>query len=178
VLTVSGFYLGVADVLNFNGSAETDGRFAVEGGAAADVLRGGAMNDRITGGDGNDKLYGNDGVDILTGGLGADVLYGGLGDDRFVLTDIADSTVAASDTIADWNVGDRINLSAIDANTGVAGDQAFTFIGSAAFSAAGQLQVTSGAVTFVRGDIDGDGAADFAIKLSGPQTLAAGSFIL
>lgn len=177
VLTVSGVYLGAADVLNFNGAAEADGRFILDGGAAADVLRGGAMIDKITGGAGNDKLYGNAGIDTLTGGLGADVLYGGLGNDRFVFTDIADSTVAAFDTIADWNAGDRIDLSAIDANTGVASDQAFAFIGSAAFSAAGQLQVTTGANTFLKGDIDGDGAADFTIKLSGAQTLTAGSFI-
>ena len=178
MLSVDGFYLGAADVFNFNGSAETDGRFTLRGGAAADVLRGGAMNDQLTGGDGNDRLYGNAGIDTLTGGLGADLLYGGAGNDKFMYGDIAESTVAAFDTIADWNAGDRINLSAIDANTNVAGDQAFTFIGSAAFSGAGQLQVTTGANTFVKGDIDGDGAADFSIRLSGSQSLAATSFVL
>jgi Ca2+-binding RTX toxin-like protein len=178
MLTVSGSYLGATDVISFDGSAETDGRFTLVGGGAADILRGGAMNDQITGGAGNDKLYGNNGIDTLTGGLGADVLYGGLGNDKFVLDDSADSTVAAYDTIADWNAGDKINLSAIDAVAGVAGDQAFTFIGAASFFAAGQLRVVTGANTFVTGDMNGDGAADFQIKLTGSQTLTAGSFVL
>ena len=45
------------------------------------------------------------------------------------------------------------------------GDQAFDFIGSADFTAAGQLRFSGG---MVRGDVDGDGQADFAIQI-GPQ---------
>ena len=178
LLKVDGHFLGASDVVNFNGSAEADGRFVVLGGAAADVLRGGALNDQLVGGDGNDKLYGNDGNDTLTGGLGHDDLYGGAGNDRFVFGDIANSTVATFDMIRDWNAGDKINLSAIDANSTLAGDQAFAFIGSAAFSGAGQLRMTTSTNTTVTGDIDGDGAADFKIVLTGAQTLGSGSFIL
>lgn len=187
-LTLYGSDLTPADVVRFDGSAETDGRFILHGGAGGDTMRGGAMDDKLTGGAGADtliggagidKLYGGSGADILTGGLGRDYLYGGEGNDRFVFTDIAESTVADADSVRDWNTGDRIDVSGIDANSGVAGDQAFAFIGSAAFSAAGQLQVTTIASdTVVRGDIDGDGAADFSIKLTGAPSLGAQSFIL
>jgi Ca2+-binding RTX toxin-like protein len=177
-LTVDGHFLGAGDVVNFNGTAESDGRFLVMGGSASDVLRGGAMKDQLAGGDGDDRLYGNDGDDILTGGLGKDLLYGGDGNDRFVLNDVAETTVAAFDRIYDWNAGDRISLSAIDANTTMAGNQAFAFIGAAAFSGAGQLRATISANTTVTGDIDGDGTADFKIVLTGAHTLNASSFIL
>src|SRR5262249_32260052 len=113
LLTVDGHFLGAADVVTFDGSAETHGRFVMTSGAAADTLRGGAGNDQLTGGAGNDSLYGNAGVDRLTGGLGADSLYGGAGNDRFIYTDPADSTLAAFDWINDWNAGDSIDLSAI-----------------------------------------------------------------
>jgi Ca2+-binding RTX toxin-like protein len=180
LLTVDGHFLGAPDVINFDGSAESNGRFSFLGGSAADILRGGAKNDLFAGGDGNDKLYGNNGIDTLTGGLGADDLYGGNANDKFVFTDIAQTTVADSDTVKDWNAGDKIDLSAIDANSGMAGDQAFTLIGAAAFSGvAGQLQVTAGAVnTFVSGDIDGNGAADFMITVAGTPALGAGAFVL
>jgi hypothetical protein len=180
ILTVDGSELGAADVLRVNGAAETNGRLFLTGGAGTDALRGGAMADRLGGGEGSDKLVGGAGGDILTGGLGHDNPYGGEGGDRFIFTDIAESTVAGADWIRDWGAGDRIDLSAIDANTGVADDQAFTFIGAGPFTAAGQLQAinTASLNTIIRGDIDGDGGADFTIKLTGIQSLSDGSFIL
>ncbi|MCW5734877.1 MAG: family 16 glycosylhydrolase [Enhydrobacter sp.] len=161
-LTVDGHLLGSADFLKFDGSAELDGRFDLIGGAGDDVLRGGAQSDR------------------LTGGLGQDDLFGGLGNDRFVFGDAAESTVAAADWIRDWNAGDRIDLSAIDADSGVAGEQAFIYISAAAFSGtAGELQVTNnGTDTVVRADLDGNGSADFAVKLTGMHALGKGSFVL
>ena len=39
-------------------------------------------------------------------------------------------------------VVDIIDLSALDANAGIGGNQAFSFIGTAAFSGAGQLRYT------------------------------------
>lgn len=62
----------------------------------------------------------------------------------------------------------------------MAGDQAFSFIGAAAFGGvAGQLRFsTGGGSTVVRGDVDGDGAADFAITLSGPINLQQADFLL
>jgi Ca2+-binding RTX toxin-like protein len=76
--------------LTWNGAAETDGKFAITGGAGNDsilggagddTLYGGAGNDTISGADGNDLLYGDDGNDTLYGGNGNDTLYGGDGND-------------------------------------------------------------------------------------------------
>lgn len=60
------------------------------------------------------------------------------------------------------------------------GNQAFSFIAAQTFTgAAGELRSWSNATTtFVAGDVDGDGAADFAIVLNGVVTLAATDFAL
>jgi len=87
-----------------------------------------------------------------------------------------------SDLITDFSraQGDKIQLSGIDADTTVAGNQAFHWIAKAAFSGdAGELRyAVSGSKTVVYGDDDGDRVADFHIDLSGKLTLAAGDFIL
>ncbi|WP_221939022.1 hypothetical protein, partial [Mycobacterium sp. KBS0706] len=69
----------------------------------------------------------------------------------------------------------------IDANTGVAGDQAFTFIGAGLFTGvAGQLRAanTSPGVTTIAGDVNGDGVSDFHIQLTGNLALVAADFVL
>ncbi len=69
--------------------------------------------------------------------------------------------------------GDRIDSSGIDAKSAVAGDQAFSFIGTAAFSGvAGQLHaVASGTSTLIQGDVNGDKVADFEILVQDGTTL-------
>jgi Ca2+-binding RTX toxin-like protein len=117
----------------------------------------------------------------LTGGLGADVHYGGAGDDVFVFsaTDESHSGPGTRDRIADFSVGDTIDLSQIDANSTLAGDQAFSFIGTAAFSAAGQARYwTDGTNTVLLLDIDGDGAADGNIALTNIDTLTVSDLLL
>ncbi len=84
----------------------------------------------------------------------------------------AESVVGANaDLITDFShaQGDRIDLSAIDANTGVAGNQAFSFIGTGLYTGvAGQLRyAAAGGVTTIAGDVNGDGASDFHIQLTG-----------
>lgn len=96
----------------------------------------------------------------------------------FVFFKINESAPGAGrDVITDFEAGiDTIRLAGIDANILLNGDQAFAFIGSAAFSqTAGELRYANG---FVRGDVDGDGAADFVIELSGAPVLTAGDFVL
>ena len=69
----------------------------------------------------------------------------------------------------------------IDANTALAGDQAFSFIGSGLYTHhAGELRaaVTSPGVTTIAGDINGDGVSDFHIRLTGTIALVAADFIL
>ncbi len=70
---------------------------------------------------------------------------------------------------------DHIDLAGIDANTQATGDQAFGFIGSAAFSGvAGQLRY---AAHSLEGDINGDGVADFRIHVN-VASLQHGDLIL
>jgi hypothetical protein len=57
-----------------------------------------------------------------------------------------------------------IDVSTIDANVLVAGNQAFTFIGSVAFSAAGQLRYSGG---LLQGSTDADAAAELQVQLTG-----------
>ena len=91
------------------------------------------------------------------------------------------ATLATADRIRDYSQaqGDRIQLDGIDAIAGGA-DDAFSFIGSGAFTGvAGQLRaVVSSGNTFVSGDVNGDGVADFLIRIDGVHTLVAGDFIL
>ena len=89
---------------------------------------------------------------------------------------------ANADVILDFShaQGDRIDLSGIDANSGVAGDQAFSFIGSGAFTGvAGQLHYSvAGGVTSITGDVNGDKVSDFQINLTGAIGLVAADFVL
>jgi len=142
-------------------------------------------NDNITTGDGRDLLSGGGaadtliagaGADTLIGGGGNDALNGGAGADLFVYEAVSDS----GDVITGYQAGvDRIDLSAIDARSASAADNAFSFIGSAAFSGPGQLRaVQSGGNTFVEGDVNADGVADFSIQLAGLHTLTGADFVL
>ena len=125
----------------------------------------------LFGGAGNDTLTAGDGADLLIGGGLADTLAGGAGVDTFRYDAAADSALATPDLIVDFVTGtDKIDLSRIDANTIAGGNQAFTWIGSSAFSgtgtgSAGQLRVyqDGGGSWHVEGDTNGDGVADFAI---------------
>lgn len=137
---------------------------------------------RGTGNDLANAITGGAGPDTLSGGGGADTLTGGTGADLFVLSDATQSAPAAPDTIADFSAvgGDRIDLSGMDANSTTAADDAFTFLGAAAFSnIAGQLRIQAvGADLQLQGDINGDGAADFTIILTAVTTLAVTDIVL
>lgn len=154
------------------------------GGTGHDKLQGGAGHDKLYGGTGNDVLEGGSGNDRLAGGAGADLLSGGAGKDVFIFAAVTDSTVKTSgrDTILDFNgkAGDRIDLSGIDANGKAGGNQAFSFIGADEFSGkAGELRFEKAASdTFIYGDVDGDGNADFAIQVAGSTTFLKDYFIL
>jgi Ca2+-binding RTX toxin-like protein len=181
--TVTAASLQANETLIFNGRAEKDGAFNVHGGAGADTIVGGAKTDYLIGNAGDDKLFGMDGNDTLVGNAGADQLRGGFGNDIFRFLSTSDSTAEATDRILDFQSGDKIDLSAIDANSGMDGDQAFTFIGTGAFTGAGQVRATFDANTnlwSVQGDIDGDGNADFLIHVTsvGNQPIVTTDFVL
>jgi serralysin len=163
-----------------------------EGGANNDVLRGNSGIDRLFGQDdndtlggdaGNDILDGGNGKDSLTGNAGADNLTGGPSADRFIFLKTADSrTAGGRDTIEDFSraQGDRIVLSAIDANTTLGGNQSFKFIGTAAFSgAAGELRYQkNGGNSNIFADTNGDGVADMHIISEVAQSFVKGDFVL
>jgi Ca2+-binding RTX toxin-like protein len=164
-LTVSGTFLGSGETMVVDGSLETDGNYRFFAGKADDVLKGGANND------------------LLLGNLGSDLLTGGGGADTFRYDTTADSTATSLDHILDFRPGtDKIELTRTDANTLVAGNQAFTWIGSNAFSGtAGELRAfQQGGEWIVQGDANGDSVADLviALTLQGPTPLSANDFFL
>ena len=98
--------------------------------------------------------------------------------DTFVFDSLLDSPASLHDIISGFTSGsDKIDLSAIDASTGGGANDAFVFIGSADFSAAGQLRFDAATHT-LQGDLDGNGAADLVIELAGVSSIVAGDIVL
>jgi Ca2+-binding RTX toxin-like protein len=155
-----GVSIDLAQLLAQWGDAEHDTLNSIEnvtGTASGDVLIGSAGSNRLAGGGHNDWL---------TGGGGADDLLGGIGTDTFIYTALTDSSLTATDRILDFSSTevDQINLSQIDASNQLDGDQAFVFVGDAAFShAAGELRFDD---HLLQGDVNGDGLADFQINVN------------
>lgn len=160
------------------------------GTAGADVIRGTARGDAMSGAGGTDLILGNrgddilrgaDGADTLNGGAGADVLSGGRGADTFDFNKVSAGPPEAVDILrgadgatafegAGAATGDMIDLSDIDANAGASGNQAFILGGAGA----GHLSlVDSGGDTFVRGNVDGDGAFEFQLRIEDGAVLAS-----
>jgi Ca2+-binding RTX toxin-like protein len=165
------------------------GNDRVDGGDVADTIRGDEGDDTLLGGNGNDSLLGGSGNDTLTGGTGNDLLEGGAGFDRLEGNAGSDTfrwrpgdlDGGAIDTILDFNARqDVIDLSMLDANSRTAGNEAFRFIGSNAFrGVAGELRVeTSGGMTKILGDVNGDRIADFTLEIVGLHDFTNGSLVL
>lgn len=169
---------GVVVNLALGGAIETAGGLSIDLFVSIENAAGSFFSDLLIGSAAANILIGDLGDDVLIGGGGADSLSGGEGADRFVFQ----GGEAGVDVIADFDgaAGDRIDLSAIDANQGTKRDNAFIYVGDAAFSGrAGELRsVADGDNWLVSGDRDGNGAADFSILVASPAPLAAGDFIL
>ncbi len=133
----------------------------------------------------NNVLTGNTGANILIGGLGKDTLTGGSGADKFKFNAEADTGAASTrDIIVDFSSsqGDKVDLSAIDADTAFAGNNAFvaptvggTFSGI--FANPGELYFDQ-AAHILYGNNDADSAADFSIQVTGVNNLTAGDLVL
>lgn len=176
----------VVSLIRWNGE-DVSGVFQNTGGGGKDKLigienvTGSAHADTLTGFSDNNVLKGGAGNDKLVGGLGADSLFGGSGADTFSYASLEETPVAAigRDSIFDFSSaeGDRIDLKKIDAISGD-GDNAFKLV-TAFTKAAGQLTVKlDGDHYVVQGDVNGDGAADFAINVFSSKALTAGDFVL
>ncbi len=181
-------------LLGFGGNDTVDGWFGndtVDGGGGNDLVYGGPGNDLVRGGPGNDTVVGGAGVDTVSGGLGRDVLIGGASGDRFIFAGIVESPVGAGSDVlqagaggaafdgAGAAAGDRIDVSAIDANFTLAGNQTFIFGGTGK----GHIWcVNAGATTVVLANLDNDAAAEFQINIADGGVLAgaykAADFIL
>jgi serralysin len=163
------------DVLKGGGGDDTviggKGNDSLDGGSGNDVLDGGKGSDMLIGGAGNDTMNGGKGADIMNGGLGVDTMNGGKGADSFIYSSIFDSGTAAGtrDVVSAFeaNGKDRFDFSAIDANTATVADDAFAFIGAAAFTAAGQIRATeAGGVWTLELNVDAALGADMAIDVT------------
>ena len=172
-----GTMLSGNDLANFLVGNYTDD--IIDVGAGSDSAAGGSGDDTLLGGTGNDTLLGEFGIDSLEGGLGRDILIGGASADLFVFVALTDSAGANRDLIKDFEDGlDRIDLRRLDAGA-TPGDQAFTFIGDQAFSAAGQVRVTTTATTTrIEVSLDEDTDTEMLILLNGIHALTAADFIL
>jgi Ca2+-binding RTX toxin-like protein len=151
-------------------------------GALALNLTGTAGANVLTGNAGANAIIGNGGGDIFTGLGGLDTMTGGAGADLFRFLAPADSAVGAGrDVIQGFNgaEGDRIDLSAIDANDLLALDQGFTWRGTSAFTGGrGELRYdVAGPDVIVKGTISGAAVA-FEIRVAGLGVLGAGDFKL
>lgn len=160
------------------------GRDRLDGGDGDDVLNGGlgsGPSDTLLGGAGNDRVFGSGGDDVIDGGFGADDLRGSSGADRFVFDEGHSGTGGLGrDTLvsASYADGDRVDLRSIDANTALAGDQAFTFMGStkdgATFTGAGQvlIQAYNTAGVLIQGPGSNVATAYYVIALNTGGSLA------
>ncbi len=165
-----------------------DGSDVIEGGLGIDTIDyaqittnltvdlTGSVGTAVTGSEhdtlaGIENVRGGLGHDTFIAGNGANVFEGGAGFDTFVFKTAA---AANGDTINGFQTGDKIKLSFMDANTGLAGDQAFQLLSSGEFTAAGQLKMhVSGSDTILEGNVGGDNAADFSITIAGRTDITA-----
>ncbi len=151
------------------------------GGSGKDIILGNKSKNSLLGGIGNDILNGLAGNDSILGGLGKDNLTGGLGKDTFIFNsknEIGKGAIRELITDFTHKQKDKIDLRGIDANSKLAGNQAFTYLASNAFDGeAGELRFVN---HILSGDINGDQVADFAmtINLVGSTNLINPDFIL
>jgi len=174
-----------ADIANFHTTLldTSVGQRITPHGAVSQVLAGGRGDDVITGGNGNDTLDGGAGNDVLAGNGGNDVLFGRAGADVFNFDKTYLQPTGGIDTIADFSSaqGDKIKVHSMDANPMTTVDDDFKWIGAQAFHhVVGELHyVVEGSNSLlVQGDINGDGIADFSIKVLGVTSLNSTDFFL
>ena len=169
------------------------------GGGGGDWIVGRGGDDWMWGQDGSDALYGDGSMDFINGGEGADYIHGGLngifgdalnggaGADTFAWSSLAEADfdlanlACSTDNIGDFHrsEGDVIDLSAIDADQTLSGNQAFSFIGTAPFTAPGQISFfTDGSDTYIQLNTDGSDDVDGMIRVVGVHTPNASWFIL
>ena len=145
---------------------------------------GNTLANTLSGNTGANTLNGGTGSDTLYGGLGADVLYGGADSvmDTFRFAAVAESTQANRDKVYDFTSGiDKIDLSGIDANSNVKGDQAFVNTGTIGTSAKSYSLWSEkvGSNLVIYGDTDGNAATiEFQVQIMGVTKVVLSDFVL
>lgn len=168
------------DYLRLQGSEDIH----ATGADGSDNLVGQSGDNILTGMGGFDILTAKAGADRLIGGPGRDWLVGDEGPDVFVYGSADDSRPgqANRDLINGFENGvDLIDLSSLDGNGRQSGNQAFIWIGTAPFSAAGQLRWHiwgDNDYGIVEADQNGDGVADFQIFVNLTDIMSSDDFIL
>jgi Ca2+-binding RTX toxin-like protein len=148
------------------------------------TLAGNTLTNRLTGNAASNSLNGGGGDDFLLGGRGQDRMAGGTGGDQFDFNAVIESGPANSsrDVITGFtHLADDIDLSTIDAKAGTGGNNAFSFIGAAGFSAEGQVRaVQSGAHTLVQVNTTGASGGEMSVLLVDvtASTITAADFIV
>ena len=123
--------------------------------------------------DKNDFILSSSGGTGNTGGTGSNSSSSGA---TFKVTKASGVT-----TLTNFKDGDKIDLSAIDANRNASGVQDFKYVGSNWLKSAGDLGVyysASANKTYVQADTNGDGSWDLSVEFSGQHGLTADDFIL
>ena len=141
---------------------------------------GNALGNEITGGDGANVLKGLGGDDILNGAGGADDLLGGAGADTFEFSFAFESTAGAGnrDIIRGFQAVDVIDVSGVDANTGLADNQAFVLDADGVLGAGEfRIRVVNGN-TFIDFNTDADSTVEMQIELQKVSNVTAGDLIL
>ena len=166
-LSIDASMLGTSDALVFDGSAETNGSFAVTGGAGNDTLTGGAGNDAFDlSRGGNDTVKGGAGNDTISFGgalTASDIVDGGTGSDTLVLAgDYSSGVVFSAATMVNVETlrlaaGHSYKLTLNDAN--VAAMQTLT-IDASALGVANSLVFDGSAETNASFDIIGGAGND------------------
>jgi len=172
----------------------------ITGNDAFNLLSGEAGADSLFGAGGKDILLGGAGNDRLNGGADFDILVGGGGNDVFVFDSGAfDDSDLSIDYISDYARGDLFDFSALDGNSALDGDQAFSLVSQLTATGAGQIMVSTysslfgavaalggvdlgvyglaglfGRTSVVWGDLDGDANSDFALLVSGSSVSTTG----
>lgn len=178
--TVSHTLAAEVEALSVLGGAKV----SAKGNALANTIFGGSGNCTLDGAGGADYIVGSTGKDRIIGGAGADLVYGQGGADTFAFVSTADFAASPDiDTIGDFSraQGDKIDLKTIDPDPVTTGNQAFSFVGTAAFTVDSRFQVryeVQGPHALVQIDMNRDGVADHSILLYNVASLQASDFLL
>jgi Ca2+-binding RTX toxin-like protein len=144
-----------------------------------DQVHGGGGHDELYGGKQDDVLVGNSGDDRLAGNFGDDNLWGDSGADTFAFEKIGDINTYG-DVVWDFLDGvDTFDVSGIDANAGLPGNQAFVFVGSGPFTGVGQIRAAEASGdTYVQVNTGGGAFPEGQFRIEGLHAIDASDFVL